>query len=76
MEIKMLKKLVWKLFPPKYVSMEQVEQAHLSFENARRDVYSNPFCHKCDVDDAKKNFHDTVKRRLEYEEYVKLQEMA
>lgn len=70
----MLKKLVWKLFPPKYVSMEQVEQAHMFFENVRRDTNYNPFYHGRDVDAAEKNFHDTVKRRMDYEEYVRLQE--
>lgn len=69
----MFKKFLWKLFPPRYVSLEQVEQAHAFFENVRREKNYNPFYHDSDLDAAKKYYHDTVKRRINYEKYVRLQ---
>lgn len=70
----MLKKLMWKMFPPRYVSLEQVERAHMFFENVRREKNYDTLYHGSYVKAAEKNFFYIVKKRMEYEEYLRSQE--
>ena len=71
----MLKRIMWKFFPPKEVTVEQVAQAHEIFDNVRNNFYCRsdeiPFMRYLDVEDASKNFESILEARKNYVEYIK-----
>ena len=71
----MFRKFIWKFFPPKFVSQEEVDYAHEIFDNVRYNYYSKRQNHDgyitpYDVMQAEDYFTHVLRKRSRYLEYV------
>lgn len=70
----MFKKIVWKMFPPKKVTNEDVEMAHNYFDMVRNRTGVNGYSTSPYgvIETARNAFIVTTKNKLRYDEYLQM----
>lgn len=71
---KIVKDFMWKWFPPREVTADEIEMAHMEFDNLRRHIMGINTTFYAGypaeiVDNARRNYERLVRMSKRYEEY-------